>query len=264
MKAIKTFINSQFKKLGFSVQIIKNSSTYNSFVVDYRFLHSDFAELHKNILKLVRQKTMTSPERLYSLIEAIKYISLNKIDGDIVECGVWRGGSMMAIAETLVFLGDIDRQLYLFDTFEGMTDPDENLDIDSKNNSAKKYMIDNEKSENDFIWAIAHLDEVIKNINSTNYPPHKIKYVKGKVEDTLPHRGLNKIALLRLDTDWYSSTKHELSTLFHLIVKGGVIIIDDYGHWNGAKLAVDEYLKENNIKIFLNRIDYSGRIAIKQ
>ena len=264
MKAIKIFINSIFKKLGFTIQIIKNSNTYNSFIVDYRFLHSDFTDLHKKILKLVKKKTMTSPERIYSLIEAIKYISFNNIDGDIVECGVWRGGSMMAVAETLVFLGDNRRQLYLFDTFEGMPDPDEILDIDSKNNSAKKYMSDNNKSNDDFIWAISNLDEVIKNIDSTNYPSHKIKYIKGKVEDTLPHRDLKKIALLRLDTDWYSSTKHELNTLFHLIEKGGVIIIDDYGHWNGAKLAVDEYFKENNIKIFLNRIDYSGRIAIKQ
>ena len=71
------------------------------------------------------------------------------------------------------------------------------------------------------------------------------------------------IALLRLDTDWYESTKHELEHLYPLLVSGGVIIIDDYGHWKGAKKAVDEYIKDNNLPLLLNRIDYTGRIGIK-
>lgn len=264
MKSIKNFVQNIFIKVGYNLIKYKKNNEYNGFTLNYNFLHSDFDEFHKHILKLVKNYTMTSPERLYTLIEAVKYLSLNNIKGDIVECGVWRGGSMMTIAETLVSLEDTSRQLYLFDTFEGMPEADEVLDFDSNNNSAIKYMLDNTKSEDDFIWAFAPLDLVKKNINSTKYPSHKVKYVKGKVEDTLPHSSLEKISLLRLDTDWYSSTKHELNILFSLIVKGGVLIIDDYGHWNGAKLAVDEYIKENNITILLNRIDYSGRIAIKQ
>ena len=264
MKSIKNLVQNIFIKIGYNLIKYKKNNDYNGFILNYNFLHSDFDEFHKKIIKLVKNYTMTSPERLYTLIEAVKYLNLNNIKGDIVECGVWRGGSMMTIAETLVSLEDTNRQLYLFDTFEGMPEPNEVLDIDSKNNSAKKYMIDNAKSEDDFIWAFAPLDLVKYNINSTKYPSHKVTYIKGMVEETLPNNSIEKIALLRLDTDWYSSTKHELNTLYKLIVKGGILIIDDYGHWNGAKLAVDEYIKENNITIFLNRIDYSGRIAIKQ
>jgi O-methyltransferase len=79
----------------------------------------------------------------------------------------------------------------------------------------------------------------------------------------LPEFAPECISLLRLDTDWYESTRHELIHLFSRISKGGVIIIDDYGHWKGAREAVDEYIRENNIKILLNRIDYTGRIGVK-
>jgi hypothetical protein len=97
----------------------------------------------------------------------------------------------------------------------------------------------------------------------TNYPQDKLNYVVGKVEDTIPETLPRKIALLRLDTDWYESTLHELNHLYPLLTEGGVLIIDDYGHWQGAKKAVDEYIEKNKLKILLNRIDYTGRIAIK-
>jgi hypothetical protein len=83
------------------------------------------------------------------------------------------------------------------------------------------------------------------------------------VEHTLPDRAPQKVALLRLDTDWHASTKHILETLFPALVRGGVLIIDDYGHFHGARKAVDDYLSEHNISILLNRIDYAGRIGIK-
>jgi O-methyltransferase len=84
------------------------------------------------------------------------------------------------------------------------------------------------------------------------------------VEDTIPASVPEQIALLRLDTDWYESTKCELEILFPRLVKGGVIIIDDYGCWQGARKAVDEYFNKNNIAILLNRMDDTGRIGIKQ
>jgi hypothetical protein len=101
------------------------------------------------------------------------------------------------------------------------------------------------------------------NIESTNYPKNLVHFVKGKVEDTIPQTMPEKIAILRLDTDWYESTYHELKHLFPKLVKGGIIIIDDYGHWKGAREAVDQYFTENGIHILLNRIDYTGRIGIK-
>ena len=98
---------------------------------------------------------------------------------------------------------------------------------------------------------------------STGYDKSKIHLVKGKVEETIPKTLPERIALLRLDTDWYASTKHEMLHLFPRLVPGGVLILDDYGSWLGARKAVDEYIAENKVKIFLCRVDNSGRVAVK-
>lgn len=252
------------KKLGYTISLYNKENVFNSFPVDFKFLHKDFDVLHKETLKLVKDFTMTSPERLYGLIEAVKYISKNKIEGDIVECGVWRGGSMMAVANTLLSINDTQRNLYLFDTFDGMSEPDSNKDLDMNQIDAQTYLSKHKKSEDDFIWAYAPLDSVKQNLFSTGYPKENINFIRGKVEETLPYNKIKEIAVLRLDTDWYASTKHEMEVLFPLIKKGGVLIIDDYGHWEGAKQAIDEYIQENDVLILLNRLDYSGRMAIKQ
>ncbi len=81
--------------------------------------------------------------------------------------------------------------------------------------------------------------------------------------DTIPKNVPEKISILRLDTDWYESTKHELNNLFPRLVSGGILIIDDYGHFQGSKKAVDEYFEENKISSFLFRIDYTGRLFVK-
>lgn len=212
--------------------------------------------------KKVKPFTMTSAERIFSLCDAVKYIHDNNIDGDIVECGVWKGGSMMAIADTLLKLGDSKRDLYLFDTFDGMAPPTEN-DVDIEGISAEDLLNNAEKIKDDSVWCCAGLDIVKRSLGTVNYPSEKIHYVQGMVEQTIPEHTPQKIALLRLDTDWYESTKHEMEHLFPRLVKGGILIIDDYGHWQGAKKAIDDYIDQNNILIFLNRIDYTGRIAVK-
>jgi O-methyltransferase len=98
---------------------------------------------------------------------------------------------------------------------------------------------------------------------STGYDAARLHFVKGKVEDTLPAEAPPQICLLRLDTDWYESTRHELRHLYPRLARGGVLIIDDYGHWQGARQATDEYLAEQRIPLLLNRIDYGARIALK-
>jgi hypothetical protein len=113
------------------------------------------------------------------------------------------------------------------------------------------------------MWCDASLEIVRKALAITGYPSDKIHFIKGMVEQTTPHSAPDKIALLRLDTDWYKSTKHEMIHLFPRLSKGGVLVIDDYGHWQGSRKAIDEYLAENNVKLLLNRIDYTGRIAVK-
>ena len=97
----------------------------------------------------------------------------------------------------------------------------------------------------------------------SKYNPKLIHYVKGKVETTIPEQAPKQISLLRLDTDWYASTKHELENLFPRLSPGGILIIDDYGDWQGARKAVDEYVANHAPSLFLSRLDYTGRISVK-
>ncbi len=224
---------------------------------------SDFSVQDNVIINLVKPYTMTSDERIFSLIESVRYVINNKIPGDIVECGVWRGGSMMASAKTLLDLNDQEKHLYLFDTFEGMTEPGK-IDVSNSKLDATKEFDNTKINSNSSKWCRASIEDVKSNLFNIDYDKSKIHFIKGKVEDTLPTNEPKSISILRLDTDWYKSTKHELIHLFPKLSKGGVLIIDDYGFWQGARKAVDEYISENNIQIFLNRIDNTGRIAIKQ
>jgi hypothetical protein len=211
----------------------------------------------------VERFTMTSPERIVAVCDATRYVVRNGVKGDIVECGVWRGGSMMAIARTLIEEGDTTRELYLYDTYAGMTEPS-SRDEDVRGRSAARGMrrFGRDKAGNSK-WCNASLDDVRANLFSTGYPIGRIKFVVGPVEETIPATLPDAIALLRLDTDWYESTKHEMENLFPLLVGRGVLILDDYGHWQGARRAVDEYFEQRGEEVpLLHRIDYTGRMAV--
>lgn len=222
----------------------------------------DFSIENIKICEAVKHYTMTSPERINSLIDAVRYVMTRKVGGAFVECGVWKGGSSMAIALTLRDMGDENRDIYLYDTFSGMCAPTD-VDISIWGEVAHQKFSKNKISDDASDYCMSPLEEVKANLFSTGYDEEKIHFIKGKVEETIPKSIPKEIALLRLDTDWYESTKHELIQLFPLINTNGVLIIDDYGHWEGARKAVDEYISDNNIQILLNRIDYTGRIAIK-
>jgi hypothetical protein len=205
-------------------------------------------------MNAVAPYTMTSAERVHALINAVRYLVANRIPGDFVECGVWKGGSIMAMALTLLELGRTDRGLFLFDTFNGMTTPgDEDVD----------YLGQNAREILDSVRCVASQEEVETAVSSTGYDRSHVHFVKGPVEETIPGQAPESVALLRLDTDWYESTRHELEHLFPRLVPGGVIIVDDYGHWQGARRAVDEYVREHDISLLLHRIDYTGRIGVK-
>ena len=213
------------------------------------------------IISEVRPFTVTSDERLSALCHATRYVAKNRIPGDIVECGVWRGGSMMAAAMTLAAERDESRTLYLFDTLEGMSEPGP---FDRATISGETALSIKEKvRETGEGWGYAPLDEVRDNLRKTGYREDCMSFIKGKVENTIPSKAPDNIALLRLDTDWYESTRHELIHLYPRLSTGGILIIDDYGHWEGARKAVDEYIKEKQLKLLLQRIDYTGRLAIK-
>ncbi len=219
------------------------------------------------VIDFARPYTMTTPERMFALVQATRYIARAKIEGSVVECGVWRGGSTMIAARTLLDEDDAARDLYLYDTFEGMPTPTD-ADRDMTGQPALERFEQNRTGADRSSWDEASLEEVQANLRRTAYDPARVHYVKGKVEDTIPGDAdgvpaPDRIALLRLDTDWYESTKHELIHLYPRLVPGGVLIIDDYGHWQGSRQAVDEYFAENGPPLLLNRIDDTGRLAVK-
>jgi hypothetical protein len=204
---------------------------------------------------------MTSIERIDALRASVEYVHANSIPGDIVECGVWRGGSMMAVAITLLRLGG-NRRLWLYDTFSGMTPPGtEDMDFQGR---AAKDLLAAEDRENSMIWGKSSLAEVQDALAETGYPGERIEFVAGPVENTIPLGAPESIALLRLDTDWFQSTYHELVHLWPRVTVGGILIIDDYGDWAGAKWAVDEYFARIRPRPLLHRIDGAGRLVIKQ
>lgn len=222
----------------------------------------DIEPLVAETIRVVKPYTLTSVQRLVALCDAVQYVVRNQIPGDIVECGVWKGGSMMAVARTLIQANDQSRHLYLFDTYEGMTPPGDK-DVSVQGASASNLLQNEDKADPESVWCVAPLDEVRRVMDGVGYAPSKVHFIKGRVEETLPEMAPEKISLLRLDTDWYESTRHEMNQLFPRLSKGGVLIIDDYGHWEGARQAIDEYIKENKLQILLHRIDNTGRCAIK-
>jgi len=198
----------------------------------------------QQFIEMVSPHTMTSIERISTLYDSLEHIRLNNIPGDIVECGVWKGGNIYGTLEYL-FEYKIEKNIWIYDTFEGMTSTTVE-DFDFNGNSGK-------------IWekkCFCSLEDVKSLMNKSNYKKSLIKYVKGDICETLDisENIPDSISLLRLDTDWYLSTKKELEILFPKLVKDGILIVDDYGHWQGSKKAFDEYFGH----VLFEKIDYTG------
>jgi O-methyltransferase len=223
-----------------------------------------------HIIKAVQPYTTTSSERLAALCASVDYIVEHEVPGVFVECGLWRGGGLLAVILRLQQLGVADRDVVGFDTFTGMTEPTVH-DVDFKGNAASRRprvveaVSDAATRLFGRAWptqAGVSRDEVLAVLTSTGYDASRIELVEGPVEATLPGHTPEALALLRLDTGWYASTRHELEHLYPRLVVGGVFMSNDYGHYQGARLAVDEHLRGH--RILLQRIDYTGRLAIKQ
>lgn len=225
-------------------------------------LPPDLEEPHKSILLKVSPYTITSAPRVYALIDSVNHILRNDIPGTFLECGVYRGGSMMAVALALLAAGVDDRMLYLFDTYEGMPAPDE-VDVDFMGRPAADEFRNRRISDVSSTWVNASLGSVKHAMSLTGYPEKNMVFVKGMVEETIPESAPESIALLRLDTDWYQSTKHELNHLYSRVPRNGVVVIDDYGWFRGARQAVDEFFAERGINPYLHRVDYTARLIIK-
>ena len=227
----------------------------------------EFDQRDVEIFRYVLDKklTMVPPQRLIATIQACQYVVRNNIDGDFVECGVWRGGN--ALAAKLIFEARRSKKrVILFDTFAGMTEP---LDWDKtcwENKSPKREFLENQRDGYNE-WCYASLEEVAQNFKDARVDLKDVTFVKGdvlktlSVSENLPCR----IAVLRLDTDWYESTRKEMEVLYPLLSGGGVLLIDDYGHWDGSRKAIEEFFECNSVhrKPLLQYTDYAGRMGVK-
>ena len=250
---IKRTVRYVLKKNGYQLKKIDSQKIYPT----------GASQQEIDTLKLVQDFTMNPPLRTFSLIKIVKHIIERNIPGDFIECGVWRGGSSMAIAKTLFDLGVKDRKIFLYDTFEGMTQAGR-LDFDIDTGEHYHEILNKiDFNLDSHIWAYAPLSDVEKNMSKIKLASDQVIFVKGDVKDTLSRKLPINIALLRLDTDFYESTKLELEILYPLVSSGGAVLVDDYGAWAGSQIATDEYRRINNINSYLNIIDNESRLFFK-
>jgi hypothetical protein len=256
-KVIKRNIVKLINQFGYSIQRVPEGP-YSNIAV----------ELDDNDIDLIKYVldggfTMTTVQRLVNTLKSCRYVVENKIAGDFVECGVWRGGNCI-LAKRLFEQLDANRSIWMYDTFVGMTAPNEHdVQARSKINAGIKFEKNQKDGYND--WAYASLEDVKNNFLKSNLKLEGINFIKGDVSKTLTIKENipSEIAILRLDTDWYQSTKSELEILYPILNTGGVLIVDDYGTWKGARKAIDEYFSVCDYKPLFNVIDHSCRSAIK-
>ena len=246
-------------KLAALARRIRRSPVHDEMRIGDRVVPIDLQheEVFLAIARRCRPYTMTSLERQYALFQAVSYVVTAGIPGAFAECGVWRGGSSMLAALAFQAAGSDDREFFLYDTFAGMTEP---TPVDGAT-ASRRWRERQAEDHNE--WAYAPHEEVARNLASTGLPADRFRLVKGPVEETIPGTVPERIALLRLDTDWYESTRHELLHLYDRLEPGGVLLIDDYGHWPGARRAVDEFIAERRLNLLLVRLDNTGRLALK-
>lgn len=217
-------------------------------------------------LNSVKGRTMADETMQYATYSAARYVAQAGIPGAVVECGVWRGGCSMLMALGLMSASDTAREMWLFDTFEGMTSPGNRDTFLATGATADSLLLGSERvgeSPSEWtIWCVADEPDVMQGMAQTGYPRSQIRTIRGPVEDTLFDPLPPQISIARLDTDWYSSTKMEMKMLYDKIAAGGVLILDDYDHWTGAREAVDEFFAERGITPFLIRVGF-GRVHIK-
>lgn len=240
-------------------RLVSYSTSHFAEITDYPVPDVDQDDAFSELFAKSREFTMTSKEVMHSLHSAARYVSERGIEGDFVECGVWRGGSALLAGLTFKASGEkVPRKLWLYDTFEGMTAPTD-IDIDLDGNSASALM---SAYADEGHWCYAGLGEVENLFKKHGFADDEVNFVKGDVCSTLMSSVPDRISLLRLDTDWYESTMMELEILYPRLVPGGVLIIDDYGHWKGSRRAVDEYFAKVP-PLFLQRTSPAVRTGVK-
>lgn len=221
----------------------------------------DFQPFTRALWDRVAPYTMTTQERVVNLEYAVRYVVGAGIPGDFVECGVGAGGSMMAAAYTLLELGVCDRRILLYDTYRGMAEPTaEDVSVFGKP-ALRKY--ERRMKDGQCTWHNYPRADVERNLARTGYPAAALRFIEGLVQDTLPGNDSDSIALLRLDTNLYESTKVEMALLYPKLAPGGVLLIDDYYRWLGQRKAIDEYLAAQGTVLLFVRMDDHSAMAVK-
>jgi len=256
---LSKLLNSISKKFGYRLIKVQENKWYDNFI--------GITEFEKKTLEIASKYSMTGFERMFFLVKALKQIKIDNIEGDLVECGVWKGGNLILFQKIIEELRLKHKKIFAYDTFSGMNEPSQfDLNINNEKadlilNSLKKKGVDPNKN---IVFAKCSMEDVKKNFEMNTRENDNLICVKGEVEKTLRIKENlpKKISLLRLDTDWYESTKTELEVLFPLLSKNGILVIDDYGYWKGSKKAVDEYFKDKKINLF--KIDFTARYLFKR
>jgi O-methyltransferase len=270
---MKRYLRKCINLFGFDV--IRSNSANESNLNINENLGYELEDQAVESISLIKNNTMLSKRRLVTLYQQVEYCEKNSISGAFVECGVWKGGAMGLMALANLRFGNEPRSLHLFDAFDDICEPDSSVDGERAVHEVKEFTkgvgrndgrLQPLKGFYDSLGGAGTLDDSRELLeNKINYPEEMINYHVGWFQDTLPNdiERIEQIAILRLDGDWYASTKVCLEYLFDKVVKGGVVIIDDYGAYEGCRKAVDEYLISKHIKVYLASVDNECRFFIK-
>ena len=249
---LKKILKKAFLYFGYEVKRKNNFiDRYHDYIVELTKEENEEIEKFKEIC-------LASKLNLWSILQSIKYISYNKIPGDIVECGIYNGNTLSLLGK-LINKYNLDKKIWGYDTFEQgfLKNSISKFDVDFKNK--KEVILEN---DNTHYFTVS---EVISNINQHDaFDPNKYFLIKGDIIKTLDDKKNipNKISFLRMDTDIYKTTKKQLEILYPKLSIGGILHIDDYGLCPGVKKAVNEYFENQNV--WLHRADLSCRYLIKE
>ena len=200
------------------------------------------------ILQLIPKYTKVSVKRLINLYRLVQKVNQLNLPGDIVECGVWNGGSaaIMGVADRDDETSGKVRQLWLFDSFRGLPPPSNK---DGKQAKAAYFSG----------WCQGEPEKVKQIFRRFRLSLQHVNMIAGWFDETLETADLQTIALLHIDADWYASVKIVLETFYDKVVEGGFVVLDDYWRWPGCREAVTDYLREHQIQgVVLKRSDWHG------
>jgi O-methyltransferase len=209
--------------------------------------------LERRLTKIVQPYTLVSPERIHNLYVLAQRIEEEKIPGDVIECGVCNGGTA-AILARFGSRSRLNRTVWLFDSFQGMPEVTEHDGVSADGRTAQSHVGQE----------VGDIDRVQRVLKQAGAKLEHVRIVPGWFQDTFPIMTAERIALLNIDADWYESVKLCLETFFDRVVPGGFISFDDYGHWPGCRIAVNEFLKARRLGFRLTPVDYTAHWCRKE